>query len=395
MRLLLSNSDPEGRPAGRPPATAATLQGLGLANAFTVKQRDTLTLPYGVSLNGKIKQVFTREGAQEMVAALENEKAKDPDFGIPIYIGHPDVPDLSRDYPDKAAYAWIYNMEATDAGLVLHPKWSQEGEALLANAKYRFPSPYWSCRVDAGKANVAYPVQLMSVGLTNRPNIRAIGALVNEASKQQGETEMKELLLKLLGLANEATDEQIQAAAKDVDVPALKLALANESAARAADKATHETALANSKGDLQLALSASAKLAEDAKTAKAESDKAIELANTALKAERAGRIELLVNAAVSDGRVTLADKPKWLADLAADFDGNLVALANAKQVLHTESKTKDLGTRKAEALSRTDRVLALVNERMTKNREDYLTAFTNVKKDNAALFAEMNKPKAG
>lgn len=383
MTLRLANT--EGRPD-------VPVPGLGLANAFTVRQKDSLTIPYGVSLNGKRKQVFRREGAQEMVAALENEKGNDPDFGIPIFIGHPDMPELANEYPDKAAYAWIYSMEAGPTGLVLHPKWSAEGEALLANAKYRFPSPYWSCRVDAANSNTVYPFQLISIGLTNRPNIRAIGALVNEETPrtvaasasgsgaeitQQGETQMKELLLKLLGLANEATDEQIQEAAKDVDVPALKLALANEKTASATAQAAHETALANEK-----AAGVAGKTALETALA---NEKAV------VKAERAARIELLVNAAITDGRVTLAAKPQWLADLDADFAGKSVALANAKPATSSESKTKDLGQRKPEVMDRQDKVLALVNARMKETGEDYIVAFTNVRKSNAALFAEMEK----
>lgn len=344
--------------------------GLGLANAFTVKQKETMILPYGKSLNGKKVQTFTRDGAEKMVTALANEKAKDPDYGIPIYIGHPDVPGVENDYPDKAAYAWVYNMEATPDGLLLHPKWSEEGLALLANAKYRWPSPFWGCLPDRSNPSIVYPIQLFSIGLTNRPNIRDIGALVNEAQNTtQGETQMKEWLAKLLNSATDATEEQLKAGVQALinerttaqdKVKETELALANEKTARTTDKTAADAALA--------------------------------AATTATKTERDARIELIANEAITGGKITVAEKTQTVADLNKDLDGTVTKLANAKSSI-TDPVTKGLGNRKGEGLSAQDQVLALVNERMTKG-ESYMIAFSNVKKSNPDLFKGMKQPKA-
>lgn len=345
--------------------------GIALANAFTLKQKDTILLPYGKSLNGKKVQVFTRACAEEMVSALANEKQKDPDYGIPIYIGHPDVPGMEANYPDKAAYAWIYNMEAGPDGLLVHPKWSDEGTTLLANAKFRFPSPYWGCRLDKKNPQTVSPIQLISIGLTNRPNIKAIGALVNEAPlTTQGETQMKELLAKLFNLANDATEEQITAAAQ---------ALANE----------HKTAQDKIK-EVELALANEKNARVEDKTA---ADATLAQANAATTAERGARIELIANSAIAENKITVAQKSQTIADLQKDLDGTMTKLANAQPVVAIESKTKNLGSRKAEGLSAQDNVLALVNERMTKG-EDYLVAFANVKKGHPDLFKGMKQPQS-
>jgi hypothetical protein len=186
---------------------------------------------------------------------------------------------------------------------------------------------------------------------------------------------MKEYLIKMLGLANDATDEQIQAAVKDVDVPALKLALANEKKAHDDEKTAAATALANEKAGREADKTASATALANEKAA--------------VKAERSARIELILANAITARKITLAEKPKFAADLEKDLDGTVAALANAKP-LTSDSKTRDLGNRKASAVQdRRDRVLALVNERMAKSDEDYVTAFANVKRDNAALFDEM------
>jgi hypothetical protein len=83
-----------------------------------------------------------------------------------------------------------------------------------------------------------------------------------------------------------------------------------------------------------------------------------------------------------------------------NFDAKLLELSNAKPVLNTASKTQGLGARNSEAHAagevriRQDKLITLVNERMSKTGEDYETAFANIKrtKEGAALLAEMVQP---
>jgi hypothetical protein len=56
--------------------------------------------------------------------------------------------------------------------------------------------------------NVFRPVELVSIGLTNQPNL-PVNPLANEAETESKIME-KALLIALLGLANEANEEQIK-----------------------------------------------------------------------------------------------------------------------------------------------------------------------------------------
>jgi phage I-like protein len=296
------------------------------------------------------------------------------------------------------------DMEARDDGLYLKPKWSAAGDEIIANAHYKWFSPLWGC-ADLARENgkrIVAPARLLSLGLTNNPVIEGILPLANEdagssatepvalqniqnggrsattaASANQttkGITNpMKDKLLALFGLSNEATEEQILAAGTDLIIA----------------KDTAETNLANEK---------TARAA--AQTAQASESVARTTAETALANERKARIDLVLDNAITGGKITAAQRPQWASELEQNFDAKLVELANAKPVLNTESKTQGLGARNTEAHAigaariRQDKLLTLVNERMEKTNEDYETAFANIKrtKEGAALLAEMIQP---
>lgn len=342
--------------------------------AFTVAQKDTLRIPHGDFPHGSRRiQRFDAESSRRLASTFASAKTANADFAIPLYEGHPDVPALAADYPDKKAYAWVQNVVADQSGLALQVKWSDAGEKLLANGHYRFISPYWNVEpIPSPKPNASFdwvrPVELVSVGLTNMPNIRAIPALSNDSNNNGKDSAMKEHLLKILGLANDATDDQIAAAVKDLSVPALRTQISTLQSEVAAGK----TALSNEQ------------------TARA-TDKAA--AQTAFAAERGARIGILLDNAVRDGRVTPATRQQWNDDLVKDFDGKVTALANAPKVIATGNPiTQDAGKRKTETASRQDRVLSLVNAEISKNGGDYDAAWNTVKLANPDLFAQMHQP---
>jgi hypothetical protein len=349
-----------------------------ISNEFALSA-DWLKIPYGDHPHAKAVQRLTRAIAENMVSNFKSFGARLGRFfgGLPIYVGHPDDPALSNQFPDKKAYGWIMDIEAREDGLYLKPKWSGAGEELLANAHYKWFSPFWGCRRAAG-AKIVEPVRLVSLGLTNTPNIPGILPLANEEGNKQnekGDDEVKEFLLTLLGLANEATDAQIQEAATKLkaDKAAADVALANEKTARAAA----ETALANEKTE----------------RAAKETELTTQISN-----QKKARIELVLANALAAGKITPAQKPQWASDLEKDLDGKLVELSNAKPAMNTSSKTGGLGKRNSDAVAsrdeatRRDRVITLVNERMQKTGEDYEAAFANIRKENTALFDEMRKP---
>lgn len=354
-----------------------------LPNAFTILQHDRLLVPYGRYPHGRFLQIFDRPAADEMVQNLANARAEMPDFQIPIYIGHPDDPETGKDYPDKKAYGWITNLLPGTAALELHAKWSAPGDELLANAHYKWFSPFWGCRELPGlpKERGLQPVRpalLISLGLTNSPNIRAIGALVNQSDSSTTPTQkgpMNKKLLALLGLsADPADDAATEAAAqKALDhAERVAAALANEKTARAAA----ETALANEKAA--------------AATARTTADAALAAEKLALANERKARIALILDAAIAAGKISLAQKPQWAADFQSDLAAAETKLANTTPSLPTDPALK-LGARQTGSNAAT-KFLALVNERMQKTGDSYLDAWHACQTEHAALFAQMKGP---
>ena len=325
-----------------------------LSNQFTVAAGH-LVIPYGDHPHKAGVQRFTRAAAEKLAAGFHGlaQRLGRLFGGNPIFVGHPDDPAFANEHTDRKAYGWVGDVQALDDGLHLIPKWSPSGEELVANAHYKWFSPRWAA-VEIGREAgrvILEPVRLVSVGLTNQPNIQGMAPLANEedepdAEAPQEEAEMRERLLKLLNLKADCTDEELQAA-YDAHLAAQ---------AQAADAANALT-------------TANAQLTTDLAAAQGQ----VQILTANVAAERGGRIVLLLNEAEREGRITPAQRGQWAQDLAADFAAKAVELANAKPALHVASVTADLGARKTDstAMGRQQKILTLVNQRMETNHEPY------------------------
>lgn len=118
-------------------------------------------------------QRFTPAAAQRMVGYFKSLRGRlaRKFGGLPVYIGHPDDAHFSGQsgHTDTRSYAWVTDIEARRDGLYGAFKWSPAGADLLGNAFYKFLSPRWVME-PLGK-DAFQPVRLLSVGLTNQPNI--------------------------------------------------------------------------------------------------------------------------------------------------------------------------------------------------------------------------------
>jgi hypothetical protein len=96
--------------------------------------------------------------------------------GRPIYVGHPDVPGMSKKYPDgsiKGMFSNVAVREGEAPGLYGLPVFTAEGSDLVENKKYRALSGRWNAD-PAGEENatpIFRPTVLLSAGLTNQPNL--------------------------------------------------------------------------------------------------------------------------------------------------------------------------------------------------------------------------------
>jgi hypothetical protein len=167
------------------PSTNSTIE-----NQFTILQCDWLQLsPYGDFPHARGLQRVDRAAAETLVAQFNSFRGRLGRLfgGVPFYIGHPDVPNASE-IADRKAYGWVNQLETREDGLYGQVKWSDAGLDLLKNAHFKYLSPYWEAR-EIGTENgrrVYQPVALVSVGLTNQPNI-PVKPLANESARRERE----------------------------------------------------------------------------------------------------------------------------------------------------------------------------------------------------------------
>ena len=167
------------------------------------------------TVNGKrITQHFDEAACAEVVRNFRGEILVDADHRS------------TKPDGDTSAYAWVTGLRADpERGLVGTLRFTDKGAAAVNAREYRFVSVSWYLDPDGR------PRELDSVALTNRPNL-PVRPVVNRegagetqsadigetqaadgGATQQRKPEMEELKT-LLGLAADATADQVDAAAK-------------------------------------------------------------------------------------------------------------------------------------------------------------------------------------
>lgn len=337
------------------------------ANETVEKDGWVLLAPYGDWDNSQGMQRFQRADADNIVNEFGGLRAAGTRLlGLPWYIGHPDHDAFEKRYPDQRAVGRIKQLKATDEGLAASVKWNAEGRKLIEDEAFHGHSVNWAMKKTGG---VWRPFRLASVGFTNRPNIPVPPVTAANESTNEPTMNKKQLAewLKTLGIevANEAPDEQFTAALTKV----------GERVTTAVNEATTaNTALREAKAKLTTA--------ED-KAKKLETD----FAN-----ERAARVKPLLDSAVTDGRLTAAERPALEAEFAneATFDTALGKLTALKPKLHTAANAKSaaLGQRNAGTRDRLEQIETAVNERMAKDKCDRTEAYIRLRREKHALFAD-------
>jgi phage I-like protein len=299
--------------------------------------------PYGSFPCGKGVQKFDRLAATGMVDSFNSLVSKAARLvrgrpGIPAYVGHPDCPELAGKpgHTDTRAHGWFQSIEARDDGLYGLPRWANTGDEILKNSHYRYLSPYWLMK-PIGEGYLR-PMYLLSVGLTNKPNIPG-DAIANEASANFETIEpttdtmnkILENLLRRLGFANE-------------QIPGLLDPNNTTAAAAIETQITALTAAANEREALKTKVSELEGLVAAANEAKAA-------ALTAAANERTAIAGAVIDQAISAGRITLADREPWAAKFKTGDATGFVAVANEISTLpikvKTEPKTTGVGERRA------------------------------------------------
>ena len=73
-------------------------------------------IPFGEwDYDGTRRQRLDREHGEKIANEL-NERVARGEPGIPVYQGHPDVPEIAARYPDKGALGWVTHIELANEG---------------------------------------------------------------------------------------------------------------------------------------------------------------------------------------------------------------------------------------------------------------------------------------
>lgn len=128
-----------------------------------------------------------------------------PMSGIPIYIGHPDD---GKQCGKTAAVGRVKKICSTKDGVVVVAAYPQEIFAKIINGEYTAMSPRWQMQpLGDGKFR---PVKLISIGLTNNPNIESSGKILKVSDNSENlkpvlrrEAEIKKRLSRYVKSADE------------------------------------------------------------------------------------------------------------------------------------------------------------------------------------------------
>jgi hypothetical protein len=177
-------------------------------------------------------------------------------------------------------------------------------------------------------------------------------------------------------IANEATEEQVEAALARLD-PQLAGA----------------TTLAN---DLHALQSAAAEKDEQIRALNRRTAEA----QASFANERRARVNELLGAAINSGRITAAERPAWEARLnqEATFANEAGALgrlpARIKVTRVTDPERGNAGADISNAQERIARVQELVQAEMRQSGLNYPAAWAKIQREHPALFAAMKGPGA-
>lgn len=146
------------------------------------EERKPIHIPFGTwDYDETITQTLDKPHAEAIAADLSGKiAAGEP--GIPVYQGHPDVPEYAGKYPDKGALGWVKKIMVNEDGMDLFVDWDRD-----PGKGFGWFSPYWvgdrPTVGSGGKKNVIVD-GLNSIGLVNNPNIREF-RLANEAQPEK------------------------------------------------------------------------------------------------------------------------------------------------------------------------------------------------------------------
>lgn len=167
------------------------------------------------------QQVVDDVACQKIVSAFQNRQAAAPAFKLLIGFEH----FAHQPNGSSEAACWVSQVEKRADGVWAKGEWTPDGQAAIANRKYRFLSPVWFPRqTEPIAGNRFRPIEVNDAGLTNMPNLGdALQPFWNRAEDFPGReaisqktTEnkaMKDRLIALFKMPAASTEDEIFAQA--------------------------------------------------------------------------------------------------------------------------------------------------------------------------------------
>ena len=127
--------------------------------------------PYGTFDHPSGKQVVSLRDGERCMRRTETLLFRLKLKKIPVYIGHPDDPLFQAlpEHMNDTVYGYVTAMRSDSTGIWVQIQWTEAGQELVDNGVYTHLSPRWLSEkgIDGGY----HPVKLLSVGLTQHPNL--------------------------------------------------------------------------------------------------------------------------------------------------------------------------------------------------------------------------------
>jgi hypothetical protein len=371
-------------------------------------------------------QRVSREAAEEMQRKFRSLRARlaRKFGGVPIYIGHPDDKNFSflPGHSDTRSYAWVQDIEAREDGIWILPRWSDAGKTMVESSFFKFLSPRWEMKREG---HLLIPIRLISVGLTNNPNILG-DAIANQSVPGDPVADSDDFVGREGVAAGRRSPQAVAEGEEAVDQMAerrknKRSRKAAQAAEREGDQGTERNSLQWRINDLlarlfgvdftqtweeiEENLVAKAECArlwcEEGESLKnsnrdllSESERFYKVAcEKELQVQQLGEQlnaakdlsgEHFVNFAINRGLILPNEAGTWKEKYIADPRGASNELLKQTCSLNTTSQTEHL--RQSSNPRGKERILALVNGRMEANGESYAEAWSAVKKIYPTLF---------
>ncbi len=240
-------------------------------------------------IKARDKRVFRMNGAANVVASFNADE-----HDIPLDWEH--ASELKAPNGEKApAAGWITKLALESNGAIYgEVEWTAAGQQSVESREYRYISPAFRLHPDTREV-----LQLVSAGLTNTPAL-TMPALT---SVQNGDN-MNPKILKLLGLSEDATAEQIEAAITAYE-------------AKNASEVEAKTALEATRAKLETELAAARSSQQDLKQFVPRADYDATLARVVVLEKKAedekaaahkAQVDSAIEQASKDGKITPASK---------------------------------------------------------------------------------------